>query len=37
MKIENNQYQKYASQINMDLVNHNVAKGKKKLNRKKIL
>ena len=30
MKIENNQYPKYVSQINMDLANHNVAKQEEK-------
>lgn len=35
MKIENNQYQKYASQINMDLPNHNVAKGEEKTESKR--
>lgn len=35
MKIENNQYQKYVSQINMDLANHNVAKREEKIESKR--
>ncbi|MCR5415349.1 MAG: hypothetical protein K6E79_00965 [Pseudobutyrivibrio sp.] len=35
MKIENNQYQKCVSQINMDLANHNVAKREEKAEPKK--
>ena len=35
MKIENNQYPKYVSQINMDLANHNVAKREEKTESKR--
>ena len=35
MKIENNQYQKYISQINMDVANHNVAKREEKTESKR--
>ena len=35
MKIENNHYPKYVSQINMDLANHNVAKREEKTESKR--
>ena len=35
MKIENNQYQKYVSQINMDVANHNAAKREEKTESKR--
>jgi len=35
MKVENNQYQKYVSQINMDLANHNIAKREEKTESKR--
>lgn len=35
MKVENNLYQKYVSQINMDLANHNIAKREEKTESKR--